>query len=87
MPEISRFFGMVIAMYFDDHPPPHFHVVHGDERAQVGIDPPGLLNGTLSPRALALVVEWAAIRTAGKLGPREGQAAGDEGRASQVMRL
>jgi len=61
VPEISRFFGMVIAMYFDDHPPPHFHVVHGVERAQVGIDPPGLLNGTLSPRALALVVEWAAI--------------------------
>ena len=61
MPEVSRFFGMVIAMYFDDHLPPHFHVAHGDERAQVRIDPPGLLNGMLSPRALALVVEWAAL--------------------------
>ncbi len=61
MPEVSRFFGMVIAMYFDDHAPPHFHVAHGDDRAQVRIDPPGLLNGTLSPRALALVVEWAAL--------------------------
>ena len=62
MPEVSRFFGMVIAMYFDDHAPPHFHVAHGDERAQVRIDPPGLLNGSLSPRALALVIEWAALR-------------------------
>ncbi|MBI5485715.1 MAG: DUF4160 domain-containing protein [Deltaproteobacteria bacterium] len=61
MPEVSRFFGMVIAMYFDDHPPPHFHVTHGDDRAQMRIDPPGLLNGALSPRALALVVEWAAL--------------------------
>ena len=64
MPEVSRFFGMVIAMYFDDHPPPHFHVVSGDERAQVRIDPPGLMNGGLSPRALALVVEWAALHRA-----------------------
>jgi hypothetical protein len=55
---------MVIAMYFDDHPPPHFHVTHGDERAQVRIDPPGLLNGALSPRALALVVEWAVLHRA-----------------------
>ncbi len=61
MPEISRFFGMVVAMYFDDHLPPHVHVVHAEERAQVRIDPPGLLNGRLSPRALALVVEWAAL--------------------------
>jgi hypothetical protein len=52
---------MVIAMYYDDHLPPHFHVVHGESRAQVRIDPPGLLNGTLSPRALALVVEWTAL--------------------------
>ncbi len=61
MPEISRFFGMVVAMYFDDHLPPHVHVVHAEERAQIRIDPPGLLNGRLSPRALALVVEWAAL--------------------------
>ena len=62
MPEISRFFGMVIAMYFDDHPPPHFHVTYGGERARVRIDPPGLLSGSLSPRALALVIEWAVLR-------------------------
>jgi hypothetical protein len=61
MPEISRFFGIVIAMYYDDHPPPHFHAIYGSEKAEFCIDPPGLLKGRLSPRALALVSEWAAM--------------------------
>jgi hypothetical protein len=61
MPEISRFFGIVIAMYYEEQPPPHFHATYGDEKAEFSIDPPGLLKGDLSPRALALVTEWAAI--------------------------
>ena len=61
MPELSRFFGIVIAMYYDDHPPPHFHAVYGSERAEFAIEPLGLLKGSLSPRALALVAEWAAL--------------------------
>jgi hypothetical protein len=60
MPEISRFFGMVIAMYYNDHAPPHFHVRYGKQRAVIGIDPPIVLQGRLSPRARALVLEWAA---------------------------
>jgi hypothetical protein len=59
MPEISRFFGIVIAMYYDDHPPPHFHAVYGAEKAEFAIDPPGLFKGQFSPRAIALVTEWA----------------------------
>jgi hypothetical protein len=61
MPEISRFFGIIVTMYFADHPPPHFHVRYGSDRAIFAIDPPGLLEGHLSPRALGLVTEWAAI--------------------------
>ena len=61
MPEISRFFGMVIAMYFADHNPPHFHVRYGSYKAVVGIDPVVLREGELPPRALALIVEWATI--------------------------
>jgi len=61
MPEISRFLGIVIAMYYRDHPPPHFHAVYGSFEAQIQIDPPGLLRGDLPPRALSLVVEWAAL--------------------------
>jgi len=38
MPEISRFFGMIIAMFYDDHAPPHFHVRYGGQRAIVAID-------------------------------------------------
>jgi len=61
MPELSRFFGIVIAMYYDDHPPPHFHAIYGSDRAECVIDPPGLLKGHLSPRALALAMEWAGL--------------------------
>ena len=60
MPEISRFFGMIIAMFYDDHAPPHFHVRYGDQRGVVAIDTLGMLRGHLTPRALALVTEWAA---------------------------
>lgn len=61
MPEISRFFGIVIRMYFFDHDPPHFHADLGDARAQLRIDPVGLLDGDIPPRTLALVVEWAKL--------------------------
>ena len=61
MPEICRFFGIVIRMYFLDHAPPHFHARYGDSEAQIRIEPVGLLAGHLSARALALVVEWATL--------------------------
>jgi hypothetical protein len=38
VPEISRFFGIIIAMFYNDHPPPHFHVRHGGDRATIGIE-------------------------------------------------
>ena len=43
MPELSRFFGIVIAMYYDDDPPPHFHAIYGSEKAEFTIGPTGLL--------------------------------------------
>jgi hypothetical protein len=61
VPEISRFFGIVIAMFYNDHPPPHFHVRYGGQRAIVDIETLSVLEGSLSPRALGLVVEWAAL--------------------------
>jgi hypothetical protein len=61
MPEISCFFGIVIAMYYRDHPPPHFHAEYGSYAAQIRINPVGLLQGDLPPRALSLVIEWAAL--------------------------
>lgn len=60
MPEISRFYGIVIGMFYNDHNPPHFHAIYGRFEAKISIDPPGLLVGELPPRALALTIEWAA---------------------------
>ena len=60
MPEISRFFGIVVAMFYSDHPPPHFHVRYGRQRAVMDIETLSLLEGDLAPRVLGLVVEWAA---------------------------
>jgi len=60
MPEISRFFGIIIAMFHNDHAPPHFHVRDGEQRGIVAIDPPLLIAGSLSPRVLGMVVEWAS---------------------------
>ena len=61
MPEISRFFGMIIAMYYNDHAPPHFHVRYAKQQAVIGIDPVMPLEGKLSPRLRSLVLEWAAL--------------------------
>ena len=61
MPEICRFLGMVVTMYFEDHPPPHFRVCYGDHRAIVAIDTLEILAGTLPPRSLSLIVEWAGL--------------------------
>lgn len=61
MPEISRFFGIVIAMYYNDHAPPHFHVRYGEQKALIAIETLSVLEGKLSGRTLALVVEWAAL--------------------------
>ena len=61
MPEISRFFGIVVRMYYDDHPPPHFHVRYGEQKALMAIEPLAVREGRLSPRVLGLVTEWAAL--------------------------
>jgi hypothetical protein len=61
VPEISRFLGIVITMYFNDHEPAHFHVRYGDFRATVSIRSSAILEGFIPPRVLGLVSEWAAL--------------------------
>jgi len=60
MPEIARFFGIIITMYYDEHNPPHFHARYGKDRVAIEIATLRVLEGSLLPRALGLVVEWAA---------------------------
>lgn len=61
MPEICRFYGIVIQMYFNDHAPPHFHARYGNDRAVICIDPPAVLNGRLPARAHGMVMEWTRL--------------------------
>lgn len=64
MPEISRFLGIVITMYFNDHNPPHFHARYENFRAIIGIDRLDFREGELPPRVLGLVMEWAEMHHA-----------------------
>jgi len=59
MPEISRFYGIVIKMFFDDHNPPHFHAFYGEYEVLININSFAVFAGNLPPRALGLVIEWA----------------------------
>jgi hypothetical protein len=61
MPELARFYGIIIQMYFGDHAPPHFHAIYGDNKAVVAIESLALIEGSLPPRARGLVIEWATI--------------------------
>jgi len=60
MPEISRFYGIIIAMFYSDHNPPHFHARYGRHGVVVDINTLRILEGAVPPRALGLVIEWAA---------------------------
>ncbi len=58
MPTLSIFFGIFIRMYFDDHPPPHFHAIYGEHEVKIAIE---VIEGRLPRRALGLVMDWAEI--------------------------
>ncbi len=61
MPEISRFFGIIIAVFYDDHNPPHFHARYAGQKVAIEIETLKILDGKISPRALGLVIEWATL--------------------------
>ncbi len=61
MPEISRFFGIVIKMHTRDHNPPHLHAEYAGMAAVIGLNDLSVIKGSLPPRALGLVTEWAAM--------------------------
>jgi len=64
MPEISRFFGIVIRMFYNDHEPAHFHAFYGEYEALIEIETLEVYRGELPRRALALVLEWAEVHRA-----------------------
>jgi hypothetical protein len=64
MPRISQFHGVDIYMYYNDHLPPHFHAMHGDDEALFEINPPSVYRGALRKNALRRVETWAALHIA-----------------------
>jgi len=56
MPEISRFLGIIIAMFYNEHNPPHFHARYGDHKVEIAIETLSVLAGKLPPRAMGLVI-------------------------------
>jgi hypothetical protein len=59
MPTIAIFYGIVIQMFWNDHAPPHFHALYGDDEATIEIETLEVLRGGLTRRAMTLVLEWA----------------------------
>lgn len=64
LPTISRFYGILIRMYYGDHHPPHFHAVYGEHEVVIGVQDLAILKGELPSRALALATEWARMHQA-----------------------
>lgn len=59
MPEIARFYGIIIKLFFGDHPPPHFHAVYSEHVGLFNIETLEMIEGDLPNRAKKLVLEWA----------------------------
>ncbi len=64
MPTVAQFYGIVIAMFYDDHNPPHFHARYGRAKALVRIENGEVLAGALPPTARRMVHDWALARRA-----------------------
>lgn len=61
MPTISAFYGIVIAMFYNDHDPPHFHARYAESHARVAVATGEILDGDLPQRAVRLVREWSEL--------------------------
>jgi len=61
MPEVCRFYGIIIRMFFRDHLPPHFHVEYAEYKAKINITDGEIIEGSLPRKALRLVQAWTEI--------------------------
>jgi hypothetical protein len=61
MPEVSRFYGIVIKIFYDDHNPPHLHAEYGEYEVLINISTLATIGGGLPARALGMVTEWASL--------------------------
>ena len=61
MPEICRFFGIVVKMYYDDHTPPHFHVYYQNFKATFSIHTGQMIDGNFPPKQSVFVTAWTLL--------------------------
>ncbi|HEX9506226.1 MAG TPA: DUF4160 domain-containing protein [Acidimicrobiia bacterium] len=61
MPRLSEFYGIVIYMYWRDHPPAHFHAVYGEDEALVRIHDGAIIAGSIPHTARRLVEQWVDL--------------------------
>jgi hypothetical protein len=61
VPRIAEFYGIVVAMFYNDHEPPHMHVTYSGHRALIGVTPIRVLRGELPRRAQSMVFEWTLM--------------------------
>jgi hypothetical protein len=61
VPRLSEFYGIVIYMYWVDHPPPHFHALYGGDEAIISIEDGSIIAGSIPRTANRLVREWVEI--------------------------
>ncbi|TAF74718.1 MAG: DUF4160 domain-containing protein [Bacteroidetes bacterium] len=61
MPEISRFLGIIIRMFYNEHNPPHFHAYYNDFQAEISIETLEIIKGNLPNKVYNLVIEWAIL--------------------------
>ena len=61
MPEVTRFYGIIIKVFFGDHPPPHFHAIYGEYNALISIESLEIIEGDLPNRAQKMVIDWAQM--------------------------
>ena len=61
MPEVSRFYGIIVRLYYNDHNPPHLHAEYAGREVRLNIRDLSVITGRISPRALGLLIEWATL--------------------------
>jgi hypothetical protein len=61
VPEVTRFYGIIIKVFFGDHPPPHFHAIYGEYNALISIETLEIIEGDLPNRAQKMVIDWAQM--------------------------
>jgi Domain of unknown function (DUF4160) len=64
MPEVARFYGIIISFFYNDHDPAHFHAAYGEFKGRIAIETLEVLSGNLPRRAVLLASDWAKIHRA-----------------------